>query len=194
MTLRYVASALLLAALALGACTGHEVSKRATETPAASAEDRAACMGDSLRPVAAAPAPGLWLGDAAASGVRVAAMIGPPQPNDRSLAVIRPVESMEVTTAGDTIHHRVAAASVSLELLPAPRGEGQRDATSADSVGRADGGTTQPAATYAPSPEVRLASYEPCATSSRGPRIRYLRRDARGRIVTDVMLHRASAQ
>ncbi len=67
--------------------------------------------------------------------------------------------------------------SVSLELLPAP-----------------DGGTTQPAATYALSPEVRLAAYEPCATSARGPRIRYLRRDATGRIVADVMLHRASGR
>jgi hypothetical protein len=79
-------------------------------------------------------------------------------------------------------------------LLPPPSGEAPRDPTPADSVGRADGGTTQPAATYAASPDVRLASYEPCATSLRGPRIRYLRRDATGRIVTDVMLHRASGQ
>jgi hypothetical protein len=42
------------------------------------------------------------------------------------------------------------------------------------------------------SPHVRLAAYEPCVTSSRGPRIRYLRRNAAGRIVTDVLLSRAS--
>jgi hypothetical protein len=101
--------------------------------------------------------------------------------------VTRPVETVEVNAAGDTIRHRLHAAAVSLELLP-PLGNG---------MSGADGVTdstisTHPAATYAPSPRVRLAAYEPCATSSRGPRIRYLRRDVAGRIITDVMLHRAS--
>src|SRR5687768_5049650 len=110
------ASVALLATLTLAACTHREESPGSVETPAANAADRAACFGDSLRPSAAAPAPGLWLYEPAASRARVAAMIGPPRADDRSLAVTRPVESVEVTAAGDTIRHRVAAASVSLEL------------------------------------------------------------------------------
>ena len=148
-----------------------------------------ACAGDSLRPAAAAPAEGLWVYERPSSRERIAARIGPPRPDDRTLVVTRPVETMEVSPAGDTIRQRVDAATVSLELLP-PIGEhALGGAAVADS---SVGG--HPAATYAPSARVRLAAYEPCAPSSRGPRIRYLRRDAAGRIVTDVMLHRASDQ
>ena len=145
-----------------------------------------ACAGDSLRPAAAAPAPGLW-SYARGSGERVAAMIGPARQDDQAPVVTHPVESMEVSAMGDTVRHRLDAATVSLELLPPPRSLGGNSAAESP-VG------TQPAATYVVSPRVRLAAYEPCATSSRGPRLRYLRRDAAGRIVTDVMLHRASEQ
>ena len=148
-----------------------------------------ACAGDSLRPAAAAPAQGLWLYERPSSTGRVAAMIGPPRPDDRALVLTRPVESVEVSATGDTIRHRLADATVSLELLP-PLGP--------DTIGgrvRGDSAaSTHPAATYAVSPRVHLAAYEPCATSARGPRIRYLRRDADGQIVTDVMLRRASEQ
>ena len=37
-----------------------------------------------------------------------------------------------------------------------------------------------------------LAAYEPCAASPAEPRIRYLRRDARGSVATDLMLRRES--
>jgi hypothetical protein len=178
------------ALLAVVACSRRETSSGAVETPASIAADRTTCVGDSLRPASAAPAPGLWLYEPGTSGMRVAAMIGPARPDDRSLAVTRPVESVEVTATGDTIRYRLAAATVSLELLPTPGDETARAVSPTQSVG--NGGSTQPAATYAPSSLVRLASYEPCATSARGPRIRYLRRDAAGRIVTDVMLRRAS--
>jgi hypothetical protein len=94
-----------------------------------------------------------------------------------------------VSAAGDTIRHRVRAATVSLELLP-PLGSVTLGGTAvADPAA-----SPHPAATYALSTRVRLAAYEPCVTSRNGPRIRYLRRDAAGRIVTDVMLHRASEQ
>ena len=146
-----------------------------------------ACVGDSLRPAAAAPAQGLWLNERPFSG-RVAAMIGPTTPDERALVVTRPVESVEVSADGDTTRYRHDAARVLLELLP-PLGSLGADSMPADSVGR-----SYPAATYAVSASVRLAAYEPCATSHRGPRIRYLRRDASGRIVTDVMLYRASEQ
>jgi len=154
---------------------------------ASAGEPGDACAGDSLRPSAAAPAEGLWLFERPSSVERVAARIGPPRADDRTLVVARPVETVEVSAAGDTIRHRLDAATVSLELLPPvgngmPGGDGVADSTV----------SAHPAATYAPSPRVRLAAYEPCATSSRGPRIRYLRRDVAGRIITDVMLHRAS--
>jgi hypothetical protein len=94
---------------------------------------------------------------------------------------------MEVSEAGDTIRLRLDAATVSLELLPAPAPEPLGVGRMADSTVR-----THPVAIYSPSPRVRLAAYEPCVTRGSGPRIRYLRRDAVGRVVTDVMLQRAS--
>jgi hypothetical protein len=119
---------------------------------------------------------------------RVAALIGPPRSGEGTLVVTRPVETVEATPRGDTIRNRLEAASVTLELLPAigpeMSGTGRPDTL----VG------SRPAATYAVSPRVRLAAYEPCATSHRGPRLRYLRRDSTGRIVTDVMLRRTSDQ
>ena len=42
-------------------------------------------------------------------------------------------------------------------------------------------------------PLVLLASYEPCVPGRRDPLIRYLRHDRAGRVLTDVMLERASA-
>jgi len=146
-----------------------------------------ACAADSLRPAVAAPAQGLWMNERPSTS-RVAAMIGPTTPDERALVVTRPVESVEVTARGDTARHRNDTAKVSLELLP-PIGSLGTDSMPADSTGRAHA-----AATYAVSASVRLAAYEPCATSHRGPRIRYLRRDPTGRIVTDVMLYRASEQ
>jgi hypothetical protein len=148
-----------------------------------------ACAGDSLRPAAAAPAQGLWLYERPSTTERVAAMIGPPRADDRALVLTRPVESVEVSATGDTIRHRLPAATVSLELLP-PLGP---DTFGGRALGDS-AASAHPAATYAVSPRVRLAAYEPCATSVRGSRIRYLRRDADGRIVTDVMLRRASEQ
>lgn len=178
----------LTALLAVGACRERSPLDRSAAPVASAGELAAACEGDSLRPATAAPAPGLWLYERP-SGGRVAAMIGPPLPADRALAVTRRVETIEVSAAGDTIRHRAAAATVSLELLP-PLDQVTLGASAPpDSAAGA-----QPAATYALSPRVRLAAYEPCATSDRGPRIRYLRRDAAGRIVTDVLLRRASEQ
>jgi hypothetical protein len=116
----------------------------------------------------------------------VAANIGPPMPDERTLVVRRPIQTLEIGAAGDTIRSSIDTARVSLELLPAL--DSSRHA-------RPDS-TVKPhlAAIYAVSRFARLAAYEPCAMSGRGPRIRYLRRDAAGQIVTDVMLHRASDQ
>lgn len=183
----------LIAAAVLVACRERDTVAGSIPPVVAAGELADACAGDSLRPAVAAPAQGLWLYEQPSSGEggttrRVAAMIGPPLSDRRVLVVTRSVESMEVTTSGDTLRHRVDAVAVSLELLPAaPNTLGERGPTESTV-------SVHPAATYSVSSRVRLAAYEPCATSSRGPRIRYLRLDAAGRIVTDVMLHRASEQ
>lgn len=174
-----------IACLALGGCREQKAPRESLV--ASAGEPGVACAGDSLRAAAAAPAEGLWLFERPSSVERVAARIGPPRTDDKTLMVTRPVETVEVNVSGDTIRHRLAAATVSLELLP-PLGAGT---LGGDGVAHS-ALSTHPAATYSPSPRVRLAAYEPCATSSLGPRIRYLRRDVAGRIVTDVMLHRAS--
>jgi len=145
------------------------------------------CVGDSLRPAAGAPGQGRWLYESAAGG-RVVATIGQALADDRALVVTRPVEIVEVAADGDTVRFHLDAAKVSLESLPALGSLGT-GAVSPDSIA-----SSQLAATYAVSALVRLAAYEPCAMSHRGPRIRYLRRDSAGRIVTDVMLSRASDQ
>ena len=181
-------AAVLTALLVLGGCRERATLGGSAPAVASTGELADACAGDSLRPATAAPAPGLWVYERR-TGERVAAMIGPVRPDDRTLAVTRPVESMEMSPSGDTIRHRVGAATVSLELLP-PLGPG----TLGDGMHADSAAGTHPAATYVLSPRVRLAAYEACATSRRGPRIRYLRRDAAGRVVTDVLLRRASEQ
>ena len=177
----------LTAIVIIGGC--QERSARGSRQSAVAAGELASgCADDSLRPATAAPAPGLWLYERS-TGERVAAMIGPPQPDGRGVVVTRAVESVEVSASGDTIRQRVVAATVSLELLPPLAPVTPTGSIAADSTLGA-----QPAATYAVSPRIRVAAYEPCAMSTRGPRLRYLRRDASGRIVTDVMLRRASEQ
>jgi hypothetical protein len=146
-----------------------------------------ACADDSLRPTVAAPAAGLWVDARPRAEGRVAVLIGPPRSDDRALAVVHQVESVEVGPAGDTLRTRLDTALVHLELLPPP-GAAEDDGSAAPRAG------AQPAATYTLSPRVRVAAYEPCITSSRGPRVRYLRRDARGRTITDVMLRRTSSE
>jgi hypothetical protein len=173
-------------ALGIGGCQERNATREsvATVSPGALAD---VCAADFLRPAAAAPAEGLWLYERPPSAERVAAMIGPARPDDGRLVVTRPVETVEVSAAGDTIRHRTDTAHVALELLPTLRQERRGGDGTADSIM-----SSQPAATYSPSAGVRLAAYEPCAASIRGPRIRYLRRDTTGRIITDVMLQRAS--
>ena len=179
-----VVAAIAIVAGLLAACQ-ERVATPAPSLVQSAGDAHSVCSGDSLRPAAAAPAEGLWLYERANSKTRVAARIGPARPDDRKLVVMRPVEILEITAA-DTIRQRIDTAMVSLELLPAlgqsPFGDGAPDTTL----------SSHPAATYAPSPRIRLAAYEPCITSNSGPRTRYLRRDAAGRVVTDVMLRRES--
>jgi len=181
-----VAAVVTVMALTPVACRERKASQESLAVVSAG-ESGDRCGGDSLRPAAAAPAEGLWLYERPSSRQRVAARIGPPRPDDGKLVITRTVEIMEVTATADTIRQRLDTARVSLEILPALGRTTLGGDRLADSTV-----SSHPAATYAPSPHIRLAAYEPCVTSSRGPRTRYLRRDAAGRVVTDVMLTRAS--
>lgn len=180
------ASVALIAVAALVGCREREPVARSVPPVASAGELAAGCTDDSLRPATAAPAPGLWLYERA-SGERVAAMIGPPRAGDGAVVVTRSVETIEVSASRDTIRHRIARATVSLELVPPLRQTALGSDIPDDSAAGA-----QPAASYALSARVRLAAYESCATSGDGPRIRYLRRNAAGGVVTDVLLRRVS--
>jgi hypothetical protein len=186
---KWMAFAVVATVATAGACRGGETRGRALSALGGAGGDVAlACVGDSLRPTVAAPAPGLWVDERPRAEGHVAVLIGPPRSDDRALAVVHPVESVEVEAAGDTLRSRLDRAIVHLELLPPPGASADDDEKGAPRP------RAQPTATYALSPRVRVAAYEPCLTSSRGPRIRYLRRDARGRIITDVMLRRTSRE
>ena len=114
-------------------------------------------------------------------------MVGPARPADGSARILRRVETLEVKDGDSPLRRETDTASVRLEILP-PFHEAlaSRD--------RASGDSDRPAATYAVDALTLLASYEPCAASGELPRIRYIRRDARGGLVTDVMLRRESAE
>jgi hypothetical protein len=159
----------------------------ATERAAAVAAMVAACAPDSLRPVAAAPAGGLWIGVRTAPRTRVAALIGPVSTDGDRARITRRVETLEVVAESDSLRLATDTASVKLALLP------PFEASSASAGGRMRSGA-EPAAVYAVSPLVLLASYEPCAESAGEPRIRYLRRDQRGAVAIDVMLRRESGE
>ena len=171
----------LTALVACVGCRGREAASNSTAALVSAGAVGDAC-GDSLRPASGAPAPGLWLSDTP-NDARVVARIGPPMPDDRTLVVRRPIRTLEIGAAGDTVRYHIDTARVALELLPPLATLGGRP----DSTAR-----FHLAAIYAISPRARLAAYEPCAMTGLGPRIRYLRRDAAGQIITDVMLHRAS--
>ena len=142
--------------------------------------------GDSLRAATAAPAEGFWVFEDATVG-RITAMVGPSRMNAGETRVMRRVETIEARPGGRTIRNATDTAAVRLELLPAPP----------DSLGRhvivaGSKATPNPAAVYAVGSRIVLASYEPCAVSGATPRLRYLRRDADGHPVIDVMLRRTS--
>ena len=171
--------------LAAAACrTGDSRSAAVEGSPVRAA---LACASDSLHPVTAAPAAGLWVGGAALTATRVAAMIGPASTDTDRARITRRVETLELREGADTIRLATDTASVALELLPKYAGTGARAGGSLSTH-------TEPAAVYAVTPEVLIAAYEPCAASAGEPRLRYLRRDERGRVATDLMLRREPAE
>jgi hypothetical protein len=166
--------------LALG-CRQRSAPDKATDASAATAA--MACVADSLYPVAAAPAAGLWIGSRSTPPTRVAAMIGPATADGDHARITRRVETLELRGGSDSLRLKSDTASARLELLPpyVVRGE-----TSSSAPVHA----STPAAVYAIGSLVLLAAYEPCAASPAEPRIRYLRRDTRGGVATDLMLRR----
>jgi hypothetical protein len=154
--------------LALGACDPN--ADRETRADAVQlAVVQAECNSDSIRPATAAPAEGLWVYEGRSTLHRVAAMVGPAQVTTGHTQLTRRVETLESHRGSDTIRQVSDTASVRLELVPP---------------------FASPAAVYPVGPLVLLASYEPCSPGLRVPLIRYLRRDAEGQVVTDVLLHR----
>ena len=179
---RFAALAVVLAGCAQTDTPPAEVSS----VSAALAAVPAVCSADSLRPVTAAPAAGLWIGERERPATRVAAMVGPASTDGERARITRRVKTLELLSAMDSIRSTTETASVALELLPPYRPRRMQVDSRADA--------TEAAAVYAISPRVLLASYEPCAASAGEPRIRYLRRDERGAVVTDLMLRRESAE
>src|SRR4051812_8749134 len=152
-----VAAVVTVMALTAVACRERKAPQESLVVVSAGESGDRCGGGDSLRPAAAAPAEGLWLYERPSSRQRVAARIGPPGPDDGKLVITRPVEIMEVTATADTIRQRLDTARVSLEILPALGRATLGDDRLADSTV-----SSHPAATYAPSPHIRLAAYEPC--------------------------------
>lgn len=179
-------SILMITAVTLAGCRESRppTSRELTTSLGTTVRVMSACDGDSLRPSTAAPAEGLWVSDATAP-FSVAVMVSPASSVAGDARLVRRVETVEVLASTDTLRQVASSASVRLELLPLLPGEalGGDSATATGDI---------PAAAYVLDGAIVVAAYEPCATSVRGPRLRYLRRDARGRRVTDVMLQRAS--
>ena len=177
--------AALIVALAFAACReGRPVARELAGSLATPVRVTPGCEGDSLRPSTAAPAEGLGL-TARASERSVAVRVGPARGVAGDTRVVRRVETVEVVAVGDTLRRVADEATVRLELLPLLPGEALGDGDG--SVPVAD----LPAAAFVIGTIV-VAAYAPCATSARAPRLRYLRRDVRGRPVMDVLLQRAS--
>jgi hypothetical protein len=156
----------------LGVIACHPVADRESRRRDASAElalGEGECGNDSVRPASGAPAEGLWVYENRLAFHRVAAMVGPAKASPESAHLTRRVETLESQSGADTIRHASDTASVRLELIPP---------------------FARPAATYAVSQFVLLASYEPCSPGVREPLIRYLRTDAQGKVATDVLLQR----
>ena len=170
------------AALLIAACR-QSAPPQASGSESAAAAMVAGCAADSLRPVAAAPAAGLWVGALSRPSMRVVAMVGTASTDAERGRITRRVETLELRSGGDSIRLANDTASVRLELLPPfQRLSGERAVR------------TTPAAVYSITPLALLASYEPCALSASEPRIRYLRRDTRGAVAADLMLRRESAE
>jgi hypothetical protein len=171
----------------LGSSVGcREHAAASTNVVLATTAEAPTC-GDSLRPATAAPAEGFWVFEDTAVG-RITAMVGPSRVNAGETRVMRRVETIEARPDGrTTLHNATDTAAVRLELLPAPSDSFNRRVTATSAKA-----TPNPAAVYAVGPRIVLASYEPCAVSGAAPRLRYLRRDADGHPVVDVMLRRTS--
>ena len=110
-------------------------------------------------------------------------MIGPASADVDRARLVRRVETLELRGGSDSLRLESDTASARLELLPPF--DPQNTSSSSAPVG-----APTPAAVYAIGSHVLLAAYEPCAASPAEPRVRYLRRDGRGVVATDLMLRR----
>jgi hypothetical protein len=125
----------------------------------------------------------MWMSDGSAGEGRVSAMVGPTEVRPGSTVVTRTIETVEEARGTPALRARLDAAVVRVELVPRYGARPRGPPHDADDV--------EPAAMYALTPLISLASYEVCA-GVKPAAIRYLRRDPRGRIVNDAILHRIS--
>lgn len=172
-----------LAALAATAGCGPDTDSR-SNAPLAGAAD---CPEGAVLPATAAPAVGLWA-ERGAAQVRVTARIGHAQPSGSAFGALwHHVETLESLPGRQPLRVTRDSATVRLELLPPYA----NDPTPPDPapIHRRE---PHPTAAYVAPEGVVLASYESCALANPEPLVRYFRRDGRGQVVTDVMLHRLS--
>ena len=124
------------------------------------------------------------MSEGSSDGQRVSAMIGPADVRIGGTVLTRTIETVEEANGAPPLRARLDDAVVRLELVPRYAGKSGHSST-----GSHVGDGLEPAAVYALTALVSVASYEACAGAG-PPAIRYLRRDARDRIVNDVILHR----
>lgn len=142
------------------------------------------CARDGLRPSAVPPAEGVWTYQAPGGPLRVDVLISPADVREGTTSVSRRVETVE-TAAGSALRNRVDTAVVRLDRLPAYGGRGPGASSTNADTSR----SSQSAAVYQVTPRILVAAYESCSGVS-APAVRYLRREERGRVVIDAMLHR----
>ena len=179
-----------LAVIALAACAPVAACSKSTSqldgdvqrsaTPLTGAE----CTRGWLRPSAIPPDQGMWTDKDASDSTRVVAMIAPAEVRAGSTAATRTIETIEGAGQTQSIRSRADAAVMHVELLPRYAVDG---ATAENQATK--NRVTEPAAAYTLAPLITVASYEACAGPSPFA-VRYVRRDASGRVVHDAMLHR----
>ena len=124
----------------------------------------------------------MWSDIESPDSAGVVAMIGPAEVRAGSTAITRTIETIEGAGGARPTRTRVDTGVMRLELLPRYVASGRTTSTEH---------ATEPAAAYALSSLITVASYEACVDFNPFV-VRYLRRDTKGGIARDAMLRRVS--
>ena len=142
------------------------------------------CGRDGLRPSAVPPPEGVWTYQSPGGSIRVDVLISPAESREGTTSVTRRVETVE-STGRTSLRNRLDTAVVRLDVLPAYGGPALGTSSANADLAR----VSQSAAVYQITPRILVAAYESCS-GVRAPAVRYLRREERGRVTVDAMLHR----